>query len=203
MRRKRERQQGGDERDSTFTSVKHPEWSRNDRLCATQRPWRRHPLDDACPSNQQERPQRHSRQLLCRGRLQGFQPRVRHYRPVQRDGEEGTRQGMKVILDWVPNHSGRDNKWITEHPDWYEKDSRQHGRRLRLDRRVCVRLFKPGDAQGMIDAMKFWLTDVDVDGFRCDVAGEVPTDFWDEAVRSLRPQSRRVHARGGKQAGAP
>ena len=32
-------------------------------------------------------------------------------------------QGMKVILDWVPNHSGRDNKWITEHPDWYKKDS--------------------------------------------------------------------------------
>lgn len=40
--------------------------------------------------------------------------------------------------------------------------------------------------KGMIDAMKFWLTDVDVDGFRCDVAMEVPTDFWNEARKELQ-----------------
>ncbi len=47
----------------------------------------------------------------------------------------------------------------------------------------------PEMRKGMIDAMKFWLSEVDVDGFRCDVAGEVPTDFWDEPVRSSRARN--------------
>ena len=88
-------------------------------------------------------------------------------------------QGMKVILDWVPNHSGRDNKWITEHPDWYKKDSL--GNMVGLYDWTDVYVFdysNPEMRKGMIDAMKFWLSEVDVDGFRCDVAGEVPTDFW-------------------------
>ena len=94
-------------------------------------------------------------------------------------------QGMKVIIDWVPNHSGRDNKWVAQHPDWYEKDS--------LGNMVgvydwtdvyCFDYSNPEMRKGMIDAMKYWLTDVDIDGFRCEVAMEVPTDFWDEA----RPQ---------------
>ena len=94
--------------------------------------------------------------------------------------------GMKVILDWVPNHTGRDNAWVTEHPDWYVKDS--------LGNMVgpydWTDVYKldynnPEMRAAMVDALKFWLTDVDVDGFRCDVAGEVPTDFWDETRPKL------------------
>ncbi|MDE6772127.1 MAG: alpha-amylase [Muribaculaceae bacterium] len=94
-------------------------------------------------------------------------------------------QGMKVIIDWVPNHSGRDNKWVTEHPDWYEKDSLGNMKGVYDWTDVYVFDYSnPQMRKGMVDAMKFWLTEVDIDGFRCDVAGEVPTDFWDEA----RPQ---------------
>ena len=39
--------------------------------------------------------------------------------------------------------------------------------------------------QAMIDAMAYWVREVDVDGFRCDVAGLVPLDFWEEARRQL------------------
>ena len=93
--------------------------------------------------------------------------------------------GMKVIIDWVPNHSGRDNAWVEEHPDWYalNEEGQMYGPYdwtdvYKFDYSV------PEMRAGMVDAMKYWLTEVGIDGFRCDVAGEVPTDFWDEA----RPQ---------------
>lgn len=96
-------------------------------------------------------------------------------------------QGMKVILDWVPNHSGRDNRWVTEHPDWYEKDSLGNMKGVYDWTDVYVFDYSnPEMRKGMIDAMKFWLTEVGVDGFRCDVAMEVPTDFWDEARAQLQ-----------------
>lgn len=90
--------------------------------------------------------------------------------------------GMKVIIDWVPNHSGRDNAWVTEHPDWYARD--ENGEMFGPYDWTDVYKFDysvPEMRKGMIDAMKFWITDLDIDGFRCDVAGEVPTDFWEDA----------------------
>jgi len=90
--------------------------------------------------------------------------------------------GFKVILDWVANHSSRDNNWITEHPDWYIKDST--GKMITpFDWTDCAKLnYANKDMRtAMIDAMKYWLTNCDLDGFRCDVAGEVPVDFWEEA----------------------
>lgn len=90
--------------------------------------------------------------------------------------------GMKVILDWVPNHSGCDNVWVEEHPDWYARDEKGE----MFGPYDWTDVFKfdysnPSMRAGMIDALKFWLTDAGIDGFRCDVAGEVPTDFWNEA----------------------
>lgn len=97
--------------------------------------------------------------------------------------------GMKVIIDWVPNHSGCDNAWVEEHPDWYVKNEKgeMYGPYDWTD------VFKfdysnPEMRKGMIDALKFWLSVVGIDGYRCDVAGEVPTDFWNEA----RPQLEAV-----------
>ena len=98
-------------------------------------------------------------------------------------------KGMKVILDWVPNHSGCDNVWVTEHPSWYERNDK--GEMYGPYDWTDVFVFdysNPEMRRGMIDALKFWLTDVGVDGFRCDVAMEVPTDFWNEA----RPQLQAV-----------
>jgi len=90
--------------------------------------------------------------------------------------------GFKVIIDWVANHSSRDNAWITEHPDWYVQDST--GKILApFDWTDVAKLnFENMEMRtAMIDAMKYWITNCDIDGFRCDVAGEVPVDFWDTA----------------------
>ncbi|MEP6616019.1 MAG: alpha-amylase family glycosyl hydrolase [Ginsengibacter sp.] len=95
--------------------------------------------------------------------------------------------GFKVITDWVPNHSSPDNIWIKTHPDFYKKDSAGNfmiphdwsdTRKLNYDNREL--------RDSMIAAMKFWLKESDIDGFRCDVAGDVPTDFWKECITSLR-----------------
>ncbi|HUX53854.1 MAG TPA: alpha-amylase family glycosyl hydrolase [Williamwhitmania sp.] len=94
--------------------------------------------------------------------------------------------GMKVILDWVANHTSWDNTLITEHPDWYKHDST--GKIVSpFDWTDVAQLdySKPELQKYMIGAMKFWLTNADVDGFRCDVAGMVPTPFWNEARAEL------------------
>ena len=197
-----------EERDSTFTSLKHPEWSRNAVIYEV-----------------------NLRQYTDSGTVTAFAkelPRLKDLgvdilwfmpiHPISKQDRKGTlgsyyavadytafnpefgtieqfkdvvkqahQQGMKVILDWVPNHSGRDNKWVTEHPDWYEKDSLGNMKGIYDWTDVYVFDYATKEMRkGMIDAMKFWLTDVDVDGFRCDVAGEVPTDFWDEAHPQLQ-----------------
>jgi len=95
--------------------------------------------------------------------------------------------GFKVITDWVPNHTAIDNHWMRAHPDFYAKDSAgniiaPHGwmdvRKLNYDNREL--------RDSMIDAMKFWVTQTGIDGFRCDVAEDVPVDFWKACIDSLR-----------------
>lgn len=90
-------------------------------------------------------------------------------------------KGMKVIIDWVPNHSGCDNAWVKDHPDWYARDDK--GRMFGPYDWTDVYKFdysNPELRAAMTDAMQFWLREADIDGFRCDVAGEVPVDFWNE-----------------------
>ncbi len=99
------------------------------------------------------------------------------------------KRGMKIIIDFVPNHTGWDNPWITKNPEWYTQDS--------LGNIIDPIDYNTGKSWGwtdvadlnydnkemraaMIDAMKFWLTDVDIDGFRVDVAHGIAQDFWDE-----------------------
>tara|TARA_R110002050_G_scaffold221441_1_gene357239 strand:- start:2243 stop:3625 length:1383 start_codon:yes stop_codon:yes gene_type:complete len=94
--------------------------------------------------------------------------------------------GFKVVLDWVANHSAWDNPWAAAHPDWYDQDST--GTFVSpYDWTDVISLNYANTAMRteMISSMKYWITDFDVDGFRCDVAMEVPTDFWNEARLSL------------------
>ena len=95
--------------------------------------------------------------------------------------------GFKVIIDWVANHSSRDNTWITEHPDWYKKDAKGNIA-TPFDWTDCAQLDygKKEMRKAMIGAMKFWVTNFDIDGFRCDMAGLVPTDFWEGACAELQ-----------------
>ncbi|MFI3282406.1 MAG: alpha-amylase family glycosyl hydrolase [Rikenellaceae bacterium] len=99
--------------------------------------------------------------------------------------------GLKVILDWVANHTARDAKWITEcNDDWYERD--ENGEALvPWDWSDTAKLnYANHDVwQGQIDAMKFWVNR-GVDGFRCDMAMLVPIEFWQEvsvALHAIKP----------------
>lgn len=96
--------------------------------------------------------------------------------------------GMSVILDWVANHTSWDNSWITDHPDWYSQNA------------AGQIIIPPGTnwndvadlnfnntqmKSAMIDAMKYWVLEANVDGFRCDYADGVPFEFWQQAISSL------------------
>ena len=94
--------------------------------------------------------------------------------------------GMHVIIDWVANHSAWDNEIIEEHPDWYTKDSAGNFVSP-FDWTDVVDLNYDNEEMRkyMIDALKFWIVETDIDGFRCDVAGMVPLDFWNDARQEL------------------
>ena len=97
-------------------------------------------------------------------------------------------RGMGVILDWVANHTAWDNEWLKQHPDWYTHDSTGNIIFPGTDWTDVADLnYDNKDMRAaMIDAMRFWVDSVGVDGFRCDVADQVPVDFWREAITSLR-----------------
>jgi cyclomaltodextrinase / maltogenic alpha-amylase / neopullulanase len=97
------------------------------------------------------------------------------------------KMGMYVILDWVANHTSWDNVWTKEHPDFYTKDSLGNFVPPVKDWSDVIDLNYDNKELWtyMINAMKFWIRNTDVDGFRCDVAGMVPVEFWDAARASL------------------
>ncbi|NKB16738.1 MAG: alpha-amylase [Sphingomonadales bacterium] len=100
--------------------------------------------------------------------------------------DEAHRLGMHVILDWVANHTSWDNPLYRDHPDWYERDWDGAPRpTLWFDWHDIIDLdySRPEVRQYMTQAMAYWVREADVDGFRADVAGLVPIDFWDN-VRS-------------------
>jgi glycosidase len=90
-------------------------------------------------------------------------------------------QGMKVIIDWVANHTAWDNDWAKDHPDYYAHDDKGNFVPPVPDWHDVIRL----DYRNPQLRVKYWVTDYDVDGFRCDVADMVPTDFWNEARAAL------------------
>jgi glycosidase len=91
--------------------------------------------------------------------------------------------GLRVILDWVANHTSRDHALIAEHPDWYQHDAQGQLVPPVADWTDVVALDYANREmrQYMTEALAYWVREADVDGYRCDVAGLVPTDFWDEA----------------------
>jgi glycosidase len=103
-------------------------------------------------------------------------------------------RGLRVILDWVPNHTAWDHVWMQEHPDWY---ARNDSGRISVPRDLEGNLTdwtdvaqldytNPEMRRGMIDAMKWWLEEFDIDGFRVDVAHFIPEVFYREALPELR-----------------
>lgn len=100
------------------------------------------------------------------------------------------RLGMGVIIDWVANHTSPDHPWVTEKPaEWYVRDA--SGKTIveydwtdiaKLDYKV------PEMRQEMIKSMLFWI-DRGIDGFRCDVAHQIPGDFWSDAIAQCRERA--------------
>jgi len=95
--------------------------------------------------------------------------------------------GLKVIIDWVANHTSPDHPWVTEKPsDWYVRDA-EGNTIVENDWTDIAKLnYANNDMRkAMQEAMLFWL-DRGIDGFRCDVAYQVPRDFWEPAIAMLR-----------------
>ncbi len=96
--------------------------------------------------------------------------------------------GMHVILDWVANHTAWDHPWVAQHPDWYVHDWQgNHVSTPWWDWSDIIDLdySNPGLRREMAGAMAMWVRDVGIDGFRADVAGYVPPDFWAQVKRDL------------------
>ena len=116
--------------------------------------------------------------------------------------------GLHVILDWVANHTAWDNPLVEQHPEWYARDWKgDFHSPAWTDWSDVIELDydQPGLRRYMTEAMKWWVTEVGMDGFRCDVAGFVPLDFWNRVraeLDAIRPvfmlaewEQRDVHAR--------
>ena len=96
------------------------------------------------------------------------------------------KQGFKVILDWVANHTAPDSEW-TKNDGWHYRDSLGN-LMVQYDWTDISKLnYDNQDMRNeMLKAMHWWMDSIGIDGFRCDVAGEVPTDFWNWAMGDLR-----------------
>jgi glycosidase len=116
--------------------------------------------------------------------------------------------GLHVILDWVANHTAWDNPLTEQHPEWYARDwKNEFHSPAWTDWSDVIELdySQPGLRRYMTETMKWWVTEVGMDGFRCDVAGFVPLDFWNRLraeLDAIRPvfmlaewEQRDVHAR--------
>lgn len=105
--------------------------------------------------------------------------------------ETAHENGMYVILDWVANHTGWDNVWIKQYPDFYTRDDKgnmMHPAGTDWTDTADLNYDNRDLWDRMTKAMSHWVTEYDIDGFRCDVAHEVPTEFWNYATAQLQDQ---------------
>lgn len=95
--------------------------------------------------------------------------------------------GMKVLIDWVANHTAWDNVWTETNPEFYTKDEAGNFMPPVADWEDVIDLNYDNQElrTAMLDALRYWVAEFDIDGYRCDVAGMVPTDFWDNARKEL------------------
>ena len=94
-------------------------------------------------------------------------------------------RGIQVWLDWVANHTAKDNVWITQHRDYYNStltSPNGYGDVYQLD------YSKEATQLAMIEAMQYWIDQVDIDGYRCDYisSNTIPTSFWTRAIKALK-----------------
>ncbi|GAA4843959.1 alpha-amylase family glycosyl hydrolase [Algivirga pacifica] len=96
--------------------------------------------------------------------------------------------GMYVIIDWVANHSAWDNALVKEHPEWYTRTPEgnfQPTPWYDWDDIIDFDYDQPGIREYMTEVLKYWVKETNIDGYRCDVAGFIPVDFWDNVRKEL------------------
>jgi glycosidase len=105
--------------------------------------------------------------------------------------------GIYVILDWVPNHTGWDHVWIKNHPEYYTKNAKgeiidpinpETGKSWGWSDVADLNYDNKGLRKEMTADMLHWIKNENIDGFRCDVASNVPLDFWQQAIPQLRKE---------------
>ena len=90
--------------------------------------------------------------------------------------------GMKVMIDWVANHTGRQHEWMQNHPAWFTRDEDGNfTERNGWDDVVDLNYHNKEMRAALIGAMQYWVQSFKIDGFRCDMAHLVPLDFWKAA----------------------
>jgi len=94
---------------------------------------------------------------------------------------------MYVLLDWVANHTSWDHQWTSQHPEFYTQTDDGGFKAPFPEWEDVIHLnYNSSELwKEMIDSMKFWIKEADIDGFRCDMAHLVRTPFWNEARRQL------------------
>ncbi|MCR5456420.1 MAG: hypothetical protein K6F33_15695 [Bacteroidales bacterium] len=97
--------------------------------------------------------------------------------------------GMQVWLDWVPNHTATNAKWVTSNPEYYAKDSKgniihpnNYGDVYQLD------YSNPNLTEAMNNCLKFWIDEADIDGYRCDFisSNAIPASYWQSAIPDVK-----------------
>lgn len=105
--------------------------------------------------------------------------------------------GIYVILDWVPNHTGWDHVWIKEHPEYYTKNAKgeiidpinpETGKSWGWSDVADLNYDNQNLRKEMASDMMYWVKNENIDGFRCDVASNVPLDFWKQTIPQLRKE---------------
>lgn len=104
--------------------------------------------------------------------------------------DEAHAKGMKVLFDWVANHTAWDHPWITEHSDWYEKNAQgEIAWPTRDGAWTDVAQLNYANKElwtAMTDALTYWVRELGIDGYRCDYAHGVRDDYWKDAIARLR-----------------
>ncbi len=95
---------------------------------------------------------------------------------------------MQVWLDWVPNHTATDATWVTSHPEYYVQSGGQMVHPNNYSDVYQLNYNNADLANAMTDALKFWIDQTDIDGYRCDYISSsyIPASYWQSAIPEIK-----------------
>ena len=133
--------------------------------------------------------------------FRGINPAFGDKESFQATVDQAHKLGMKVIIDWVPHHTGWDHVWISEHPEYFSQDADGNiidpineatGEPWGWTDVAELKLDNPDMRKSIISDMAYWITEFNIDGFRVDHAHGVPDDYWDEVSLALAALDRPI-----------